>query len=40
MLDKYNWAMDWIRLPQCFRLEHGNEPLGSMKCWEILEYNI
>jgi hypothetical protein len=34
--------MDWIDLAQdrdqwrgyC---EHGNEPSGSMKCWEILE---
>jgi hypothetical protein len=36
-------GMDWIDLAQdrdqwigfC---EHGNEPSGSIKCWEILEY--
>jgi hypothetical protein len=33
-------GMDWIDLAQdrdqgsC---EHGNEPSGSIKCWEILE---
>jgi hypothetical protein len=36
-------GVDWINLAQerdqwrgsC---EHGNEPLGSIKCWEILEW--
>jgi hypothetical protein len=36
-------GMDWIDLAQdrdqwrslC---EHGNEPSGSMKCWEVLEW--
>jgi hypothetical protein len=34
--------MDWIDLTQdrgpvegCY--EHGNEPSGSIKCWEVLE---
>jgi hypothetical protein len=26
-------GMDWIDLAQ----EHGNEPSGSIKCWEVLE---
>jgi hypothetical protein len=26
--------MDWIDLAQ----EHDNEPSGSIKCWEILEW--
>jgi hypothetical protein len=29
-------GMDWIDLVQGF-CEHGNEPSGSIKCWEILE---
>jgi hypothetical protein len=33
-LRKIGWdGMDWIDLVQ----EHGNEPSGSIKCWEILE---
>jgi hypothetical protein len=28
-------GMDWIDLDQ--DKDHGNEPLGSIKCWEILE---
>jgi hypothetical protein len=31
-------GMDWIDLgPVEGSCEHGNEPSGSMKCWEILE---
>jgi hypothetical protein len=40
-LREIGWGgMDWIGLAQgpvegpC---EHGNEPSGSIKCWEILE---
>jgi hypothetical protein len=40
-LGEIGWGgVGWIDLAQgpvegsC---EHGNEPLGSMKCWEILE---
>jgi hypothetical protein len=24
----------WLRIGSC---EHGNEPSGSIKCWEVLE---
>jgi hypothetical protein len=43
-LREIKWdGMDWIVLAQdrdqvggsC---EHGNEPSGSMKCWEVLEF--
>jgi hypothetical protein len=34
-------VMDWIHLAQdrdrWRSCEHGNEPSGSIKCWEILE---
>jgi hypothetical protein len=34
-------VMDWIDLAQdrdqWRAREHGNEPLGSVKCWEVLE---
>jgi hypothetical protein len=42
-LREMGWGgMDWIDLAQdrdqwrC-PCEHGNEPLGSIKCWEIVE---
>jgi hypothetical protein len=40
-LREIGWGgMDWIHLAQdrdqC-SFEHGNEPSGSIKCWEILE---
>jgi hypothetical protein len=32
-LREIGWdGMDWIDLA-----EHGNEPTGSIKCWEVLE---
>jgi hypothetical protein len=39
-LRKIEWdGADWIDMAQdggfC---EHGIEPLGSMKCWEVLEW--
>jgi hypothetical protein len=35
-LRKIGWdGMDWIDLAQ--DREHGNEPSGSIKCWEVLE---
>jgi hypothetical protein len=41
--ERLGWDdMDWIHLAQdrdqwrAF-YEHGNEPLGYMKCWKILE---
>jgi hypothetical protein len=35
--------MDWIDLAQDMDKrraldEHGNEPSGSIKCWEVLEW--
>jgi hypothetical protein len=40
-LREIGWdGMDWIDLDQgpvegsC---EHGNKPMGSIKCWEVLE---
>jgi hypothetical protein len=32
-------VMDWIDLVQDQEgsCEHGNEPLGSIKCWKVLE---
>jgi hypothetical protein len=33
-------GMKWIDLAQGpveASCEHGNEPLGSIKCWEVLE---
>jgi hypothetical protein len=31
--------MDWIDLAQGRdQCEHGNEPLGSIKCWEVFEW--
>jgi hypothetical protein len=40
-LREVRWEdMDWIDLAQGSvggSCEHGNEPSGSMKCWEILE---
>jgi hypothetical protein len=35
-------GMDWIYLAQDMdqfegSCEHGNEPSGSIKCWEVLE---
>jgi hypothetical protein len=30
-------GMDWIDVAQYWvSCEHGNEPSGSIKCWEIL----
>jgi hypothetical protein len=42
-LSEIGWGgMDWIDLAQDGTVEgsceHGNEPLGEIKCWEILEY--
>jgi hypothetical protein len=39
-LREIGWrGMDWIDLAQAVEgcCEHGNEPSGSVKCWEILE---
>jgi hypothetical protein len=42
-LKEIGWCgMDWIHLAQDrdqwrFSCEHGNEPSGSIKCWDILE---
>jgi hypothetical protein len=38
-LREIGWCdMDWIDLAQDRdQCEHGNEPSGSIKCWEILE---
>jgi hypothetical protein len=37
-LREIGWdGMDWIDLAQDGSCEHGNEPSGSMKCWEVLE---
>jgi hypothetical protein len=27
----------WLRIGTIGRLEHGNVPPGSIKCWEVLE---
>jgi hypothetical protein len=38
--DLIGWdGMDWIDLPQDAEgsCEHGNEPTGSIKNWEVLE---
>jgi hypothetical protein len=35
-LTEIGWdGMDWIDLAQ--DRNHGNEPSGSIKCWEVLE---
>jgi hypothetical protein len=35
-LREIGWGgMDWIDLTQ--DKEHGNEPSGSIECWQILE---
>jgi hypothetical protein len=42
-LREIGWdGMDWIDLALGFgpvegSCKHGNEPLGSIKCWEVLE---
>jgi hypothetical protein len=42
-LEEIGWdGMDWIDLAQgreqwMGSCEHGNEPSGSVKCWEVLE---
>jgi hypothetical protein len=42
-LREIGWdGMDWIdlaqdRLPEESSCEHGNEPSGSIKCWEVFE---
>jgi hypothetical protein len=38
-LREIGWdGMDWIDLrPVESSCEHGNEPPGSIKCWEVLE---
>jgi hypothetical protein len=42
-LREIGWdGMDWIDLapgegPVKGSCEHSNEPLGSIKCWEVLE---
>jgi hypothetical protein len=30
--------MIWLRIGTSGDLLHGNEPLGYIKCWEILEW--
>jgi hypothetical protein len=36
-LREIGWnSMDWIDVAQ--DKEHGTEPSGSIKCWEILEW--
>jgi hypothetical protein len=30
-------GMDWIDMAQEGSCEHGNEPSGSIKFWEVLE---
>jgi hypothetical protein len=36
-LREMGWGcMDWIALAQD-RVMNGNEPSGSIKCWEVLE---
>jgi hypothetical protein len=36
-LREIGWdGMDWIGLAQ--NRDHGNEPSGSTKCWEVLEW--
>jgi hypothetical protein len=30
--------MDWIDLAQEGSCGHGNESLGTIKCWEVLEW--
>jgi hypothetical protein len=41
-LREIEWdGMDWIDLaqgPVKGSFEHGNEPSGSLKCWEVLEW--
>jgi hypothetical protein len=38
-LRKKGWdGMDWIDLAQEGSCENGNEPSGSIKCWEVLEW--
>jgi hypothetical protein len=33
------WSgMDWINVAQDRDYEHGNEPSGSIKWWEVLEW--
>jgi hypothetical protein len=33
--------MDWIDVDQDWnQCEHGNEPSGSIKCWEVLEFTV
>jgi hypothetical protein len=37
-LREIGWSgTDWIDQPQEVSCEHGNEPSGSVKCWEIFE---
>jgi hypothetical protein len=37
-LREIGWGgMDWIQGLVAGSCEHGNEPSGSIKCWEILE---
>jgi hypothetical protein len=34
-------VMDWIDVAQDRnQCEHGNEPLGAIKCWEVLEFTV
>jgi hypothetical protein len=37
--DGINWiGLIWLRIgPVKGSCEHGNEPTGSIKCWEVLE---
>jgi hypothetical protein len=38
-LREIGWdGMDWIDLPLEVSCEHDNEPSGSIKCWEVLEW--
>jgi hypothetical protein len=37
-LREIGWdGMNWIDLTQEGSCEHGNEPSGSIKCWEVFE---
>jgi hypothetical protein len=31
-------GVGWIYLAEEGSCEHGNEPSGSIKCWDVLEY--
>jgi hypothetical protein len=38
-LREIGWdGVDWVDLAQEGSCEHGDEPSGSLKCWEMLEW--